>query len=134
MVLIKSNDKTEAGLRPGPELFGEMMAYNQELAKAGVLLAGDGLHPSVKGARVRWSEENDITVVEGPFGGAEDLVAGYWMWQVESMAEAVEWAKRCPNHLGWAGVVELRQVFEAADWGDVFTPEMLAKAGQLRAG
>ena len=117
---------------PGPELLGEMMAYNQELAKAGVLLAGDGLHPSVKGARVQWSEQNDISVVHGPFPGAEDLVAGFWMWQVDSIEEAVEWAKRCPNHLGWAGVVELRQVFEADDWGDAFTEELRAKASQLR--
>lgn len=131
MVLIKSNEQTEAGLMPGEELLTEMIKYNEKLAKAGVLLAGDGLHPSSKGARVTWLVDNEITVVEGPFPDPQELVAGFWLWQVKSVEEAVEWAKRCPNPVGWEGVVEIRQVFDADDWGEAFTPELREKAGQL---
>lgn len=133
MVLIKSNDRTEAGFMPGEDVLADMMEYNLQLAKAGLLLAGDGLQPSAKGARVVWSQTNETTVVAGPFPLAEELVAGYWLWQVDSIEQAVAWARRCPNPVGWGGVVEIREVFEADDWGEAMTPGLREKAEQLFA-
>ncbi|NED94299.1 YciI family protein [Phytoactinopolyspora alkaliphila] len=123
MVLVKASASSEAGQLPTEEQLAEMMRYNEELAKAGVILAGDGLHPSSKAARVTFAGERR-TVVDGPFSETKELVAGYWLWQVRSMDEAIEWAKRCPNPHGDHGELEIRPVFEAEDFGDEFTPEL----------
>lgn len=132
MVIIKANKDSEAGVLPSQELLTEMGKFNEELAKAGVLLAGEGLHPSSKGARVRFSGANR-TVIDGPFAETRELVAGFWLWQVKSKSEAVEWVKRCPNPTGAEGEVEIRQVFEAEDFGPVLTPELLENERRLRA-
>jgi hypothetical protein len=117
MVLVKATKDSEAGVMPSEELLAAMAKYNEELIKAGVLLAGDGLHPSKKGARVRF-EGTTRTVVDGPFSETKELVAGYWLWQCRSLDEALEWAKRCPNPAGAEGELEIRQVFELSDFGD----------------
>ena len=132
MVIVKANKNSEAGVLPDEKLLTEMGKYNEELAKAGVLLAGEGLHPSSKGARVRFSGANR-TVVNGPFPETKDLVAGYWLFQVKSKEEAIEWVKRCPNPHDEAGEIEIRQVFEAEDFGAEFTPELRKQEERLRA-
>ncbi|GAA1824054.1 YciI family protein [Planosporangium flavigriseum] len=132
MVLVKADTNTEAGARPTEQQLAEMGRYNEELVKAGVILAGEGLHPSSKGARVRFSGA-ERTVVDGPFTEAKELIAGFWLWQVKSMEEAIEWAKRCPNPTGQESELEIRPVFEAADFGDEFTPELREAEERLRA-
>lgn len=132
MILVKADKNTEAGVMPSEKLLAEMGKYNEELLKAGVLLAGEGLQPSSKGARVRFSGAQR-TVVEGPFPETEQLIAGYWLWQVESREEAIEWVKRCPNPTGEDGEIEIRQVFEADDFGAEFTPELREQEERLRA-
>ncbi|MGH7303764.1 MAG: YciI family protein [Candidatus Rokuibacteriota bacterium] len=130
MILVKADKNTEAGVMPSETLLADMGKYNEELAKAGILLAGEGLHPSSKGARVRFSG-TQRTVVDGPFKETKDLVCGFWMFQVKSKEEAVEWVKRCPNPVEGETEIEIRQVFEAEDFGAEFTPE-LREAEQRR--
>jgi hypothetical protein len=132
MVLIKANEDSEAGVMPSEELLTEMGTFNEELVNAGVLLAGEGLHPSSKGARVRFSGEGR-TVIEGPFPETDQLVAGFWLWQVDSKEAALEWVKRCPNPTGMEGELELRQVFEVEDFGPELTPELREQEERLRA-
>lgn len=133
MVLIKANEDSEAGALPEEKLLEDMGRYNEELVKAGVMLAGEGLHPSSKGARVKFSGSR-TTVTDGPFAQTNELLAGFWLWQVRSMEEAIEWLKRCPNPFpGRDSEVEIRPVFEAADFGDEFTPELRAQEERLRA-
>jgi hypothetical protein len=132
MVLVKADKDTEAGVLPREELLAEMGKYNEELAKAGMLLGGEGLHPSSKGARVKFSGEKR-TVVDGPFAETKELIAGFWLWQVKSMEEAIEWVKRCPNPTGVESEIEIRQVFEADDFGDEFTPELREQEERVRA-
>jgi len=131
MVLIKANSDTEANVMPSEELLTEMGKYNEALVKAGVMLAGEGLHPSSKGKRVRFSGTKR-TVIDGPFTETKELVAGFWLWQVKSMEEAVEWIKRCPNPTGTESVIELRPVFEAEDFGAELTPELREQEERLR--
>ena len=123
MLMVKATEETEAGVMPSQELLTEMGKYNEELVKAGVLLAGEGLHPSSKGARVKFSGKKR-TVIDGPFTEAKELIAGFWLIQVKSKEEAIEWVKRCPNPTGAEGEIEIRQVFEAEDFGPEFTPEL----------
>ncbi|MBK9711768.1 MAG: YciI family protein [Kouleothrix sp.] len=132
MILIKADRDSEAGVMPSEELLAAMGRYNEELVKAGVMLAGEGLHPSSKGARVRFSGEKR-TVIDGPFAEAKELIAGFWIFQVASKEEAIEWVKRCPNPLGGESEIEIRQVFEAEDFGPEFTPELRAQEERLRA-
>jgi hypothetical protein len=132
MVLVKATKDSEAGKMPGKELLTAMGKFNEELVKAGVMLAGEGLHPSSKGARVRFSGAKR-TVIDGPFTETKELVAGYWLWQVKSMAEAIEWLKRCPHpHPGSDSELEIRPVFEASDFGEEFTPELRAQEARVR--
>ena len=123
MGIVKANKDSEAGMTPTPELFAEMAKFNEELVKAGVMLAGEGLQPSSKGKRVRFSGEKR-TVIDGPFAETKELIAGFWLWQVRSMEEAVEWLKRCPNPHRDTTEVEIRPVFEMEDFGPEFTPEL----------
>ena len=132
MVLVKADKNTEAGALPDEKLLTEMGKFNEELAKAGVLLAGEGLHPSSKGARVHFSGARR-TVIDGPFAETKELVAGYWLWKVKSKEEAIEWVKRCPNPTGAEAEIEIRQVFEAEDFGPAFTPELREQEARLRA-
>ena len=132
MVMVKASADSEAGVMPGPRLLAEMGKFNEELVKAGVLLAAEGLHPSSKGARVRFAGTSR-TVIDGPFSETKELLAGYWLWQVKSLDEAIEWTKRIPNPTGEHGVVEIRPVFEADDFGEEFTPELREREAQLRA-
>jgi hypothetical protein len=132
MVMVKATKDSEAGAMPSEQLLAEMGRFNEELVKAGVTLAGEGLHPSSKGARVKFSGTKR-TVVQGPFANAGELVAGYWMWQVKSLDEAIEWVKRCPNPMPGESEIEIRRVFEAEDFGAEFTPEMRAQEERLRA-
>ena len=137
MVIIKSDEQTEAGVLPSEQLFTDMNRYNEELVNAGVMLAGEGLRPSSQGKRVKFSN-GKVTVIDGPFTEAKELIAGFWLWQVKSMDEAVEWVKRMPNPLPVEGVpqeglIEIRQVFEAEDLGPEFTPELRAQEEKLRA-
>lgn len=132
MVLIKANQRSEAGKMPTEQLLKEMGAYNEELVKAGIMLAGEGLHPSVRGKRVRFSGSKR-TVIDGPFAETKELIAGFWLWQVRSMDEAVEWLKRCPNPMDEDSDVEIRPVFEAEDFGEEFTPELREQEERLRA-
>jgi hypothetical protein len=132
MVLVKSNEDTEAGIPPSTELLNEMGKYNEELVKAGIMLDGEGLHPSSKGARIVFSGD-DRRVVDGPFAETKELLAGYWVWQVRDMDEAIEWAKRCPNPTGAESVLELRPVFELDDFGDQVTPEVRERDERLRS-
>jgi hypothetical protein len=132
MVLVKANKDSEAGVLPDEKLLTEMGKYNEELAKAGVLLAGEGLQPSSKGARVKFSGGRR-TVVDGPFTETKELIAGFWLWQVKSMDEAIEWAKRCPFPPEGEAEIEIRQVFEADDFGAELTPELRDQAERLRA-
>ena len=131
MVIVKSDKNTEAGVLPDEKLLTEMTKFNEELSKAGVLLAGEGLQPSSKGARVKFSGAKR-TVVDGPFAEAKELITGFWLWQVKSKEEAIEWAKRCPNPTGAEGELEIRQVFEPDDFGPALTPELRAKEDRLR--
>jgi hypothetical protein len=132
MVLIKATEESEAGVMPSEELLTQMQAYNEELVKAGVMLAGDGLHPSSKGVRVVF-RSGERKVIDGPFAETKELLAGYWVWQVKSLDEAIEWVKRVPNpDEGTEAVIEIRPVFEADDFGDEFTPELREKDEQLR--
>jgi hypothetical protein len=133
MVLVKANKDSEAGVMPSEKLLTEMGKFNEELVKAGVMLAGEGLHPSSKGARVRFSGEKR-TVIDGPFAETKELIAGYWLWQVKSLDEAIEWVKRCPNPMpNTEAEIEIRQVFEAEDFGAEFTPELKKQEDRLRA-
>ena len=132
MVIIKANADSEAGVMPSEELLTAMGKYNEELVKAGIMLAGEGLHPSSKGARVRFSGDKR-TVIDGPFAETKELVAGYWIWRVKSKEEAIEWAKRCPNPMpGTDAEIEIRQIFEAEDFGEEFTPELREQEDRLR--
>jgi hypothetical protein len=132
MVIIKATKDSEAGVMPSQRLLTEMGKFNEELVKAGVLLAGEGLHPSSKGKRVKFSV-GKRTVIDGPFTETKELIAGFWLWQVKSMDEAVEWVRRCPNPHNQDGEVEIRPVFEAADFGAEFTPELREQEERLRA-
>jgi hypothetical protein len=131
MLLVKANKDTEAGVPPTEELLTEMGKFNEELVKAGVMLAGEGLHPSSKGARVKFSGEKR-TVIDGPFAESKELIAGFWLIQVKSLDEAIEWVKRVPNPTGEEGEIEIRQVFEAEDFGDALTPELREQEERLR--
>ena len=127
MIIIKASQDSEAGVMPSEELLTAMGNYNEELAKAGILLAGEGLHPSSKGARVRFSGDKR-TVIDGPFAETKELIAGFWLWQVKSKEEAIDWVKRCPNPMpGTDAEIEIRQVFEMEDFGEEFTPELRAQ-------
>jgi hypothetical protein len=132
MVIVKASEESEAGVLPDAKILGEMGKYNEELVKAGVMLAGEGLHPSSKGARVRFSGQNR-TVIDGPFSETKELIAGYWLWQVKSKEEAIEWVKRCPNPMNGEAEIEIRQVFEAADFGEAFTPELREQEQRMAA-
>jgi hypothetical protein len=132
MVIVKATNESEAGKMPGTELLAAMGQFNEALVKAGVMLAGEGLHPSVRGKRVRFSGKNR-TVIDGPFAETKELVAGFWLWQVKSMDEAVEWVRRCPNPMEGESEIEIRPVFEAADFGAEFTPELQEREAKLRA-
>jgi hypothetical protein len=131
MVLVKADKNTEAGVMPSEKLLADMGKYNEELAKAGVLLAAEGLHPSAKGARVKFSGPTR-SVVDGPFAQTRELVCGFWMLQVKSKEEAIEWVKRCPNPMEGETEIEIRQVFEADDFGAEFTPELRESEQRLR--
>ena len=131
MVIVKANADSEAGQMPSEQLMTEMGNYNEELVKAGVMLAGEGLHPSSNGKRVVFNGRNR-TVVDGPFAETKELIAGFWMWQVKSMDEAIEWAKRCPNPMEGESTLEIRQVFEMEDFGDAMTPELREQEERLR--
>jgi hypothetical protein len=131
MILLKADKTTEAGALPDEKILTAMTRYNEELVKAGVLLAGEGLHPSSKGARVRFSGTKR-NVTEGPFPDAKDLIAGFWMFRVNSKEEAIEWVKRCPNPLQGEAEIEIRQVFEAEDFGAEFTPELREAEERMR--
>jgi hypothetical protein len=132
MVLVKATKDSEAGVMPSTEMLTAMGQYNEELVKAGIMLAGEGLHPSAKGARVRFSGTKR-TVIDGPFTETKELVAGFWMWQVKSMEEAIEWVKRCPNPMLTDSEIEIRRVFEADDFGPELTPELREAEERLRA-
>jgi hypothetical protein len=132
MIMVRANKDTEAGVPPDERILTEMGAFNEELVKAGLMLAGEGLHPSSKGARVRFSGSKR-TVIDGPFTETKELIAGFWIWQVKSMDEAIEWVKRCPNPTGVESEIEIRPVFEAEDFGAEFTPELRAQEERLRA-
>ena len=133
MVIVKADKKSEAGEMPTEQLLSDMMKYNEELAKAGVMLAGEGLQPSSNGARVRFSGDKR-TVIDGPFAETKELVAGFWIFQVKSLAEAIEWVKRCPNPMpGTEAEIEIRPLFETADFGDAATPEIRAAEERVRA-
>ena len=130
MVIVKATKDSEAGVMPSKDLLTAMGNYNEELVKAGIMLAGDGLKPSSQGKRVRFTGSKR-TVTDGPFAETKELIAGYWIWQVRSMEEAVEWLKRCPNPMPGESEVEIRQVFEAADFGENFTPELREQERRL---
>ena len=132
MVLVKASKDSEAGVMPSEKLLAAMGKYNEELIKAGVMLAGEGLHPSSKGARVKFSGDTR-TVVRGPFAGPKDLVAGFWMFKVKSLDEAIEWVKRCPNPMEGESEIEIRPVFEAEDFGAECTPELKEAEARMRA-
>jgi hypothetical protein len=131
MVLVKASEESEAGEMPSTELLTEMGAFNEELVKAGVMLAGEGLHPSSKGVRVVFSDSGERKVIDGPFTETKELLAGYWLWQVKSFDEAIEWVKRAP--FGSETAIELRPVFETDDFGDELTPELREQEERLRA-
>ena len=133
MVIVKATKNSEAGALPTEKLLADMGNFNEQLVKAGVMLAGEGLHPSNKGKRVRFSNGKK-TVIDGPFAETRELIAGYWMWQVKSLDEAVEWVRRCPDPMpGEESEIEIRPVFEAEDFGKEFTPELRAQEDRLRA-
>src|SRR5215216_6286937 len=132
MVIVKATADSEAGIMPSTELLAAMGAYNEELVNAGIMKAGEGLHPSVKGKRVAFDGPNR-TVLDGPFAETKELVAGFWIWEVKDMAEAVEWVKRCPNPMPGPSEIEIRPIFEAEDFGAEFTPELRQQEERLRA-
>jgi hypothetical protein len=132
IVIVKATKDSEAGVMPTEEQLSEMGKFNEELVKAGVMLAGEGLHPSSKGKRVRFSGK-DRTVIDGPFAETKELIAGFWLWKCASMQEAVDWVKRCPNPMPGESEIEIRQVFEAEDFGAELTPELRAQEERLRA-
>ena len=132
MVIVKATADSEAGIMPSEQMLTEMGNYNEELVKAGIMLAGEGLHPSSKGKRVRFSGPQR-SVVDGPFAETKELIAGFWLWQVKSMNEAVEWVKRCPNPMPGDSEIEIRPVFEAEDFGAELTPEVREQEERLRA-
>ncbi len=132
MVLVKASEESEAGVMPSEEALAAMGRYNEELVKAGVMLAGEGLQPTSKGARVKF-DGKERTVTDGPFTEAKELIAGYWLIQTKSKEEAIEWVKRCPNPLEGEAEIEIRQVFEAEDFGDEFTPELREQEERIRA-
>ena len=131
MVMVKATKDSEAGVMPSEQLLTEMGGYNEELVKAGVLLAGEGLHPSSRGVRVRFSGQQR-TVIDGPFAETKELVAGFWLLQVRSKEEVIEWVRRCPNPFDGESEIEIRQVFEADDFGEALTPELRAQEERLR--
>ena len=131
MVMVKATPESEAGQMPGTELIEAMSRYNEELVKAGIMQSGDGLKPSSAGVRVKFSGK-DRTVVDGPFSETKELIAGYWLWQVQSMDEAIEWVRRCPNPMPSESEIEIRPFFEPADFGEAFTPELQETERQLR--
>ncbi len=131
MVIIKASRDSEAGAMPSEQLLAEMGNFNEELVKSGVMLAGEGLHPSAKGVRVRFSG-SQRTVTDGPFAEAKELIAGFWIWKVASMQEAIEWARRCPNPMEGESEIEIRPIFEAEDFGEAFTPELREQEERLR--
>jgi hypothetical protein len=131
MVMVKADKNSEAGKMPSEKLLADMGKFNEELVKAGIMLAGEGLHPSSKGARVKFSGSRR-TVIDGPFTEAKELIAGFWLWQVRSMEEAIEWVKRCPNPMEGDSEIEIRRVFEAEDFGAEFTPELREQEERLR--
>lgn len=130
MVMVPANKDSEAGVLPTEREFAEMGQFNEQLVKAGIMLAGDGLQPTSKGARIRFEEGGKKTVIDGPFTESKELIAGFWIWQVKSRDEAIEWAKRAPFQPGTQ--LEIRQIFEAADFGEALTPELLAREKELR--
>jgi len=132
LIIIKATKDSEAGVMPSEQLLSEMDKFNEELVQAGVMLAGEGLHPSSRGVRVKFSG-NQRTVMDGPFAETKELIAGYWLWQCRSKEEAIEWVKRCPNPMPGESEIEIRQVFEAEDFGAEFTPELRAQEERLRA-
>ncbi len=132
MAIVKASKDSEAGVMPSEELLAEMGRFNEEMVKAGVLLAGEGLHPSSKGARVSFGGSGERTVLDGPFAETKELIAGYWLMQVHSFDEAVEWIKRCPNPHDEEGEIEIRQVFEAEDFGEEYTPELREQGERVR--
>ena len=132
MVIVKANKDSEAGVMPSTELLTAMGKFNEELVNAGVMLAGEGLHPSSKGARVRFNGDSR-TVIDGPFAETKELIAGFWIWKVDSLDEAIEWVKRCPNPTGEESELEIRQIFEADDFGQEFTPELREQEERIRA-
>ena len=131
MVIVKADHNSEAGVMPSEQLLADMGRFNEELVKAGVMLAGEGLHPSSKGARVRFSGKGR-TVIDGPFAETKELVAGFWLWKCASLQEAINWVKRCPNPMLGESEVEIRPVFEAEDFGEAFTPELREQVERLR--
>jgi hypothetical protein len=131
MVMVKATEESEAGQMPSQELLAEMGRYNEELVKAGVMVAGEGLHPSAKGVRVRF-DGTTRRVIDGPFAETKELVAGFWIFQVKSLEEAIEWVKRCPNPMSGPSEIEIRQIFEAEDFGEQFTPELREQEARLR--
>lgn len=132
MVIVKATKESEAGIMPDEKLLAAMGQYNEELVKAGIMKAGEGLHPSSKGVRVRFSGANR-TVLDGPFAKTKELIAGFWIWEVKSLEEAIGWVKRCPNPMPGDSEIEIRQIFEAEDFGAEFTPELRAQEERLRA-
>lgn len=132
MVIVKATKDSEAGVMPSEQLLTEMGRFNEQLVNAGVLLAGDGLHPSSKGARVRF-DGTMRTVIDGPFAETKELVAGFWIWRVKSLAEAIDWVRRCPNPTGVTGEIEIRPVFEQEDFGEALTPELKAQEDRIQA-
>ena len=132
MIIVKATKDSEAGVMPSEQLLTEMGKYNEQLVKAGVMLAGEGLQPSSKGARVRFSGSRR-SVIDGPFAETKELIAGFWLWEVKSKEEAIEWVKRCPNPMPGESEIEIRQVFEAEDFGAEFTPELREQEERLRA-
>lgn len=132
MIIIKANQDTEAGVMPDKKLMTDMGKFNEELVNAGIMQAGDGLHPSSKGARVKFSGDKR-SVINGPFPETRQLIAGFWIWKVKSRDEAIEWVKRCPNPTGAEAEIEIRQIFEAEDFGAEFTPELREQEERLRA-
>jgi len=139
MVIVKANKESEAGIMPSQQLLTAMMKFNEELVKAGILLAADGLQPSSKGARVRF-EGKSRSVIDGPFAETKELIAGYWLWQVKSLQEAIDWVKKCPNPHDEPGEIEIRPVFDSCDFGEMMTPELkeqeariMSEAGKLQS-
>lgn len=132
MIIIKADKNSEAGVMPDEKLFTEMGNFNEELVNAGIMLAGDGLHPSSKGARIKFSGDKR-TVIDGPFPETNQLIAGFWIWKVKSKEEAIEWVKRCPNPTGAESEIEIRQIFDMEDFGAELTPELRAQEERLRA-